>query len=117
MFTELTSCNFLLSTVHHNDVVNPIIQSIIFQGVDHSDAGFRLISSIIGEILTMDVSVLMGANIAHEVADGMFCETTVGCRSLPNGQAFKKLLQTPNFRICVVQDLETVEICGALKVG
>lgn len=26
------------------------------------------------------------------------------------------LMQTPNFRITVVQEVDTVEICGALKV-
>lgn len=26
-------------------------------------------------------------------------------------------MQTPNFRVTVVQDADTVEICGALKVG
>lgn len=87
----------------------------LIKGVDHSEEGLRLISNIINEILEIDVSVLMGANIAKEVADSMFCETTVGCHCAENGQIFKKLLQTPNFRICVVQDLETVEICGALK--
>ncbi|XP_039270855.2 glycerol-3-phosphate dehydrogenase [NAD(+)], cytoplasmic-like [Styela clava] len=87
----------------------------LIKGVDHSDKGLRLISTIIQEILSIDVSVLMGANIAHEVADQMFCETTIGCRSMPNGQLFKQLLQSPDFRICVVDDLETVEICGALK--
>jgi len=35
---------------------------------------------------------------------------------LENGNLFKRLLQTPNFRICVVKDSHTVEICGALKV-
>uniref|UniRef100_UPI00193A3E07 glycerol-3-phosphate dehydrogenase [NAD(+)], cytoplasmic-like n=1 Tax=Styela clava TaxID=7725 RepID=UPI00193A3E07 len=87
----------------------------LIKGVDHSEKGLRLISSIIHESLGIDISVLMGANIAREVADSMFCETTVGCRCSKNGQIFKNLLQTPNFRICVVEDLETVEICGALK--
>lgn len=30
---------------------------------------------------------------------------------------FKELLQTPNFRITVVDDADTVELCGALKVN
>lgn len=33
-----------------------------------------------------------------------------------NGAIFKELLQTPNFRINVVQESDTVELCGALKV-
>ena len=35
---------------------------------------------------------------------------------MENGKVFKRLLQTPNFRIVVVEDSNTVEICGALKV-
>ena len=48
------------------------------QGMDHSDQGLRLISDIIRELLSIDMSVLMGANIASEVAEEMFCETTIG---------------------------------------
>lgn len=39
-----------------------------------------------------------------------------GSKILENGLLFKELLQTPNFRITVVDDADTVEICGALKV-
>ena len=46
--------------------------------MDQSDQGLRLISDIIKEILDIDVSVLMGANIASEVAEEHFCETTIG---------------------------------------
>ena len=35
---------------------------------------------------------------------------------MENGKLFKLLLQTPNFRITIVNDPNTVEICGALKV-
>lgn len=35
---------------------------------------------------------------------------------MENGLLFKELLQTPNFRITVVEDADTVELCGALKV-
>lgn len=40
-----------------------------------------------------------------------------GAKTLANGQIFKELLQTPNFRITVVEESDTVELCGALKVG
>ena len=40
----------------------------------------------------------------------------VGSKILENGLLFKELLQTPNFRITVVDDADTVELCGALKV-
>lgn len=41
---------------------------------------------------------------------------TLGCKDPAQGQLLKELMQTPNFRITVVQEVDTVEICGALKV-
>lgn len=61
------------------------------------------------------MNVLMGANIANEVAEEKFCETTIGCKNMKHGQMLKDLMQTPNFRVSVVQEADTVEICGALK--
>jgi len=46
--------------------------------MDHSKDGLQLISDIIRNSLKIDMSVLMGANIASEVADEKFCETTIG---------------------------------------
>lgn len=48
------------------------------QGLSEGPDGIQLISDIIREKLQVDVSVLMGANIASEVADDKFCETTIG---------------------------------------
>ena len=50
----------------------------VHQGVDEGPDGLRLISDVIQEKLGITMSVLMGANIANEVADGKFCETTIG---------------------------------------
>jgi glycerol-3-phosphate dehydrogenase (NAD+) len=77
--------------------------------------GIQLISSVLKQTLGVPVAVLMGANLAGEVADGHFCETTIGCNNVVTGSHFKALFQTPNFRVTVVNDATTVEICGALK--
>uniref|UniRef100_A0A8C7Q1Z3 Glycerol-3-phosphate dehydrogenase [NAD(+)] n=2 Tax=Oncorhynchus mykiss TaxID=8022 RepID=A0A8C7Q1Z3_ONCMY len=87
----------------------------LIKGIDEGPEGLKLISDIIREKLEIEVSVLMGANIANEVADEKFCETTIGAKNESNGHIFKELLQTPNFRITVVQESDTVELCGALK--
>ncbi|KAJ8003538.1 hypothetical protein DPEC_G00149390 [Dallia pectoralis] len=87
----------------------------LIKGIDEGPDGLKLISDIIREKLEIDVSVLMGANIANEVADEKFCETTIGAKNDANGHIFKELLQTRNFRIHVVQESDTVELCGALK--
>ncbi|KAJ7317874.1 hypothetical protein JRQ81_004036 [Phrynocephalus forsythii] len=87
----------------------------LIKGVDEGPDGLKLISDIIREQLGIEMSVLMGANIANEVAEEKFCETTIGCRNLEHGQILKELMQTPNFRITVVKEADTVEICGALK--
>ncbi|XP_054915192.1 glycerol-3-phosphate dehydrogenase 1-like protein [Poeciliopsis prolifica] len=87
----------------------------LIKGVDEGPDGLKLISDIIREKLQIDVSVLMGANIANEVADEKFCETTIGAKNKAQGQLLKELLQTPNFRITVVPESDTVELCGALK--
>ena len=40
----------------------------------------------------------------------------LGCKNAEIGQCLKEIMQTPYFRIVVVDDEETVELCGALKV-
>lgn len=58
----------------------------------------------------------MGANLAGEVADEKFCETTIGCKDKELGHVLRDLIQTDYFRVVVVDDTDTVEVCGALKV-
>nr|XP_006629312.1 PREDICTED: glycerol-3-phosphate dehydrogenase [NAD(+)], cytoplasmic [Lepisosteus oculatus] len=87
----------------------------LIKGVDEGPDGLKLISEVIREKLGIAVSVLMGANIASEVAEEKFCETTIGCRNKEQGALLKELFQTPNFRVTVVEEADVVEICGALK--
>lgn len=57
----------------------------------------------------------MGANLANEVADEKFCETTIGVKDKKMSPILRDLFQTPNFRVVVSDDVDAVEICGALK--
>ncbi|KAJ8371496.1 hypothetical protein AAFF_G00307750 [Aldrovandia affinis] len=61
------------------------------------------------------MTVLMGANIANEVAEEKFCKTTIGCKSKEHGAVLNELMQTTNFCVTVVEEANVVEICGALK--
>lgn len=90
---------------------------MIFQGFDQAHGGgIELISHIITKSLRIQCAVLMGANLAFEVADEKFCETTIGCRDSRVAPMLRDLIQTDYFRVVVVDDEDAVEICGALKV-
>ncbi|KAM4880817.1 glycerol-3-phosphate dehydrogenase [NAD(+)], cytoplasmic isoform 2-T3 [Sylvia borin] len=105
----------IINTEHENVKYLPGHKLPPNVGVDEGPDGLRLISDIIREKLGIEMNVLMGANIATEVAEEKFCETTIGCKNTKHGQMLKDLMQTPNFRVSVVQEADTVEICGALK--
>jgi len=77
--------------------------------------GFQLPSSVIKDLLSIPVSVMMGANLASEVADEKFCESTIGASDKAAGAEFQLLFTSDNFLVSVVSDASTVEVCGALK--
>ncbi|XP_013413080.1 glycerol-3-phosphate dehydrogenase [NAD(+)], cytoplasmic isoform X2 [Lingula anatina] len=87
----------------------------LIKGFDVHDKGLELISNVVRTMLSIDCAVLMGANIASEVAGENYCEATIGCKKPDFGKLLKKLFQTDYFRIVVVEDEITVELCGALK--
>jgi len=105
-------------TLADSGVIKPDAVGItLIKGIETGgERGMRLISEIISEQLpSMRISALMGANIAKEVAEDQFCETSIGSLNVEDGKLFKKLFDSPNFRCRVVNDPRTVEICGALK--
>ncbi|ELU01876.1 hypothetical protein CAPTEDRAFT_220756 [Capitella teleta] len=87
----------------------------LIKGLDISDKGLDLISNVIRKALGIECAVLMGANIAPEVARENYCEATIGCRDREMGRLLKEVFEAPYFRIVVVNDEQTVELCGALK--
>lgn len=87
----------------------------LIKGIDFNDKGIVLISDLIRNALEIDVSVLMGANVANEVARDQFCETTIGYRVRANGEVLMELFDAPAFRVAIANDCVGVELCGALK--
>ncbi|CAG8503033.1 5983_t:CDS:2 [Ambispora gerdemannii] len=87
----------------------------LVKGVDVDETGLHPITQIISENLNISVSSLSGANIANEIAKENFSETTVGYHIREEGELFKHLLETPYFRVGIIEDVIGVELCGALK--
>mmetsp|Transcript_41496 Transcript_41496/g.83173 ORF Transcript_41496/g.83173 Transcript_41496/m.83173 type:complete len:381 (-) Transcript_41496:284-1426(-) len=63
----------------------------------------------------VSMSVLMGANVANEVAKGDFAEATVGAPIASEGLKWCKLFNTTDFSVSAVEDVAGAELCGALK--
>merc|ERR1719487_1252494 len=88
----------------------------LIKGIEFGDDGPILISNMSKDAMGgMDVSVLMGANVANEVARDDFCESTVGYADKKNGECWQRLLDCPTFRVGKINDVAGVELCGALK--
>jgi len=85
------------------------------KGIDFDDSGIVLISDIIRRELNADCSVLMGANVANDMASDAFCETTIGYVDDANGALFKLAYDDPALKVGIVKDTVGVELCGALK--
>jgi glycerol-3-phosphate dehydrogenase (NAD+) len=77
---------------------------LYLQGIDFNDRGVVLISSTIADGLGVECSVLMGANVANEVAQDQFCEATIGCKDVEHGELYVKLFNSRTFLVNVVTD-------------
>ncbi|KAI4339518.1 hypothetical protein MLD38_024457 [Melastoma candidum] len=88
----------------------------LIKGMEVKKEGPCMISSLISEQLGINCCVLMGANIASEIAEGKFSEATVGYRqNRVIAEKWVQLFTTPYFSVSPVQDVEGVELCGTLK--
>jgi len=99
------------------EVLDPASVSIsmVKGGIDIDSKGLKLCSETIAEILGTEVGVIMGANVANEVARGDFSEATVAMKNPENAELFRLLFDAPRFAVQTTKDVEGVELCGALK--
>merc|ERR1712087_286838 len=85
------------------------------KGIDFDENGIVLISDILRKEFSADCSVLMGANVANDMATDAFCETTIGYKDPANGELFRLAYDDFSLKVGTVQDTVGVELCGALK--
>merc|ERR1711897_81355 len=89
--------------------------SLIKGGLELEGGKLGLCSDLLRKLLGHEVAVLMGANVANEVAAGQFCEATLGCTAVEHQETLAKLFDCETFRVTAVDDIAGVELCGALK--
>ncbi|CDP16627.1 unnamed protein product [Coffea canephora] len=88
----------------------------LIKGMEVKMEGPCMISTLISEKLGINCCVLMGANIANEIAEEKFSEATVGYRGNKEiADRWVELFNHPYFIVSAVQDVEGVELCGTLK--
>eukprot|EP00419_Tripos_fusus_P013066 CAMPEP_0172669214 /NCGR_PEP_ID=MMETSP1074-20121228/9537_1 /TAXON_ID=2916 /ORGANISM="Ceratium fusus, Strain PA161109" /LENGTH=358 /DNA_ID=CAMNT_0013485961 /DNA_START=189 /DNA_END=1266 /DNA_ORIENTATION=+ len=89
--------------------------SLIKGGLELEGGKLGLCSDLLRKLLGHSVSVLMGANVANEMATDQFCEATLGCREIEHQAMLLKLFNCLTFHVQAVDDIAAVELCGALK--
>ena len=89
----------------------------VMEGVSFDQGAFTPYSSIFRSEGQIQASVLGGAFQVQNLEAGEHCEGTIGCEKLETGLVFKELLESPEFRINVVEDVVGVEMCGILNTA
>ncbi|QRV90750.1 NAD-dependent glycerol-3-phosphate dehydrogenase C-terminus [Ceratobasidium sp. AG-Ba] len=94
----------------------------LIKGLKAEGNKIKTFPAVLSEALNIRCSALGGANIAKEVGQDMFCESTLGVPpnsssgdGLSDSELWFKLFETPTFRIRTVEDVEGVVLCGGLK--
>ncbi|GAB2229685.1 hypothetical protein Droror1_Dr00013936 [Drosera rotundifolia] len=88
----------------------------LIKGMEVKVDGPCLISNLISQLLGLNCCVLMGANIADEIAMEQFSEATIGFKESEDVvDRWAGLFSTPYFSVSCVEDVEGVELCGTLK--
>lgn len=96
------------------------------KGVSVSKEGVSLFAKVLHDRLGIYCGALSGANIANEVAQEKFCETTIAFNPTDENagqtrdrrvtsEVMRKLFYRPYFRVGLIDDIAGVSLAGALK--
>uniref|UniRef100_E1XUQ4 Glycerol-3-phosphate dehydrogenase [NAD(+)] n=1 Tax=Wallemia ichthyophaga TaxID=245174 RepID=E1XUQ4_WALIC len=96
--------------------INPKARAVsLIKGVEVVGDNINIFAKVIERELGIRCSALSGANIANEIALEKFSETSIGYADRKDGEIFQKLFDRPYFRVSIVEDVEGVSLCGAMK--
>merc|ERR1719336_1561581 len=114
IFVWVLPHQFVPKTVQNMGPVKPgaMSVSLIKGGLELEGGKLGLCSDLLRKLLGHEVAVLMGANVANEVAAGEFCEATLGIQSEDHKDMLVKLFDCQTFRVNAVNDIAGVELCG-----
>lgn len=88
----------------------------LIKGISFKPSGPELISETIANVLeTNKVGVMMGANVANDVAADHYVESTIASIDSDVIETISKLFKHETFHTQKSDDVSTVEYCGALK--
>ncbi|KAI7853873.1 glycerol-3-phosphate dehydrogenase [NAD+] [Circinella umbellata] len=98
-------------------VINNDCRAIsLIKGLDFHNNEIMLFSDEISRILGIECCALSGANLASEVAEEKYGESTIGTKNIEtDGKIFHKLFHTNYLNITVIGDYSGLQVCGALK--
>ncbi|WVR05919.1 glycerol-3-phosphate dehydrogenase (NAD(+)) [Kwoniella sp. DSM 27419] len=106
----------VLSELSRPGVLTPGARAIsAIKGVEVNGTDIETFASLIEGRVSTPCSALSGANIALEVAQGQFCETTIGCPTHDDSLLWSAVFNAPTFRVTAVEDVNGVSLGGALK--
>ena len=114
VFVTVPSASFRQVTGELDGLVRP--GTCVISATKGIEAGFRLMSQILEEILPgTKVGVISGPNLAEEMADGRYTGTVVASRHEDLRTTVQRILTSPTFRVYSSTDVYGVELGGALK--
>lgn len=109
-------CEQMQGAIKRNAIAISLTKSL-YHGEKGNEATVELkcASDVIYEKLNLKASVLMGPNLADEIAKEKFSETTIACPDTELWTMWKELFHCKYFNVKFSKQVKAAELCGALK--
>ncbi len=75
----------------------------------------KTMGNIIDEYFDEDYVALSGPNFASEIMQNLPTITNISSRNSENSKKVKAVLDTPQFKVKIIDDINGIELCGVLK--